>query len=334
MTDKKRVALYDNCKFLLIALVVFGHFIEQNTDDSHLFKGLFIFIYSFHMPLFFFLSGLFDSAKTAFSKRLNRAAYYFSLYIVLKVVTSLVLWLVKGQLSFLLFTESGVPWFCFTLAVYTIIAGSIRKAGLNPVFVLILSVLAACFAGFDKSIGDHLCLSRTIVFLPFYIAGMCASREKLERIIQKRWLRIAAAVILVAVCVIFVVYVDKLYFLRKFFTGRNPFADSLRTFGPLIRLCCYLISAVLGVCFMAVTPKRSLGILTTYGGRTMQVYFWHRPVLYLLTYFEVNTALMTMGVVGMVIWSSMAVILTLLLSLKLFSFPTETIRKKASRVSS
>lgn len=57
------IALWDNLKFLLILLVVVGHFADFFTAESNSFRALFLFIYSFHMPMFFFISGLFFSEK-------------------------------------------------------------------------------------------------------------------------------------------------------------------------------------------------------------------------------------------------------------------------------
>ena len=70
--SKRRLYLYDNLKFLLIFLVVLGHFTDGFTVDlfgtaseeqfvpvSMVLNRIFIFIYGFHMPLFMFISGLF-----------------------------------------------------------------------------------------------------------------------------------------------------------------------------------------------------------------------------------------------------------------------------------
>ena len=51
----KRIYKFDNLKAILIFLVVFGHFLE--LVEGH--KLLYLTIYSFHMPLFLFLSGYF-----------------------------------------------------------------------------------------------------------------------------------------------------------------------------------------------------------------------------------------------------------------------------------
>ena len=55
---KQRLYRFDNIKFILIFLVVFGHMLEftpgyTNTHD------IYRIIYSFHMPVFIFVSGYF-----------------------------------------------------------------------------------------------------------------------------------------------------------------------------------------------------------------------------------------------------------------------------------
>ena len=52
MTDFERDPLMDNLKFLLILMVVLGHFIAVNAKTP-IFKGLSLFIYSFLSQVFF-----------------------------------------------------------------------------------------------------------------------------------------------------------------------------------------------------------------------------------------------------------------------------------------
>ena len=324
---KKRIAYFDNCKFFLILLVVVGHFFQDYTDTSPICRSLFLFIYTFHMPAFFFLSGLFDSRKTPPSKRLSKAVYYIALYLVLKVVITLVRWPFTGKASFSLLTEDGIPWFCLVLGVFTLLTGLLYKANVNLVTALAVSVLLACFAGFDKNVGDYLCLSRIVVFFPFYLAGTIVDSEKLVGLLSKKWLRLCGLLVLAAFIVICLLWIGRIYPLRKFITGRNPFADSLRAYGPLIRLGCYGLSAAVGLSFLLIIPRRGLGLISTFGQRTMQVYFWHRPVIYVLTYLHINDSVMSLGIAGKVIWLILAVILTLILSLKLFGFPSKHLQQ-------
>lgn len=52
----KRLEYIDYAKGIAILLVVIGHLLQYNLSGTSS-KGLFDMIYSFHMPLFMFLSG-------------------------------------------------------------------------------------------------------------------------------------------------------------------------------------------------------------------------------------------------------------------------------------
>ena len=56
---KERDAVYCNLKLFLIFLVIYGHMIEGRIYEDAVLMQIYRMIYSFHMPLFLFLSGLF-----------------------------------------------------------------------------------------------------------------------------------------------------------------------------------------------------------------------------------------------------------------------------------
>ena len=62
-----RIAKWDNAKFVLIILVVICHFYENYLGSSKLVNSLFFSVYTFHMPAFFLISGMF-SKKTVKEK--------------------------------------------------------------------------------------------------------------------------------------------------------------------------------------------------------------------------------------------------------------------------
>lgn len=51
MEDKKRILFFDICKGILIAFVVLGHVMPENAP-------IHMWIYSWHMPAFFMISGM------------------------------------------------------------------------------------------------------------------------------------------------------------------------------------------------------------------------------------------------------------------------------------
>ena len=59
----KRVAYIDFLKAFAIATVLLGHSVEQLSGDAFWDHPIWTFLYSFHMPLFMFVSGLFSSRR-------------------------------------------------------------------------------------------------------------------------------------------------------------------------------------------------------------------------------------------------------------------------------
>ncbi len=80
--NRKRYTQIDYAKALGILLVVFGHFVEEfnkKTLGSELGNYVFNWIYSFHMPLFFILSGLglfFKYQNKQITNYLSEIKYY------------------------------------------------------------------------------------------------------------------------------------------------------------------------------------------------------------------------------------------------------------------
>ena len=63
MSEKIRVPKWDNLKFFLILCVVVGHVIDLYVAESRAYRSLFALIYSFNMPAFLFIAGLFQSER-------------------------------------------------------------------------------------------------------------------------------------------------------------------------------------------------------------------------------------------------------------------------------
>ena len=61
--------------------------------------------------------------------------------------------------------------------------------GRCPALVLGLSLVLALGAGFFQEIGDFLCLSRIMVFGPFFYLGYYMERETMQRLLQNRYRR-------------------------------------------------------------------------------------------------------------------------------------------------
>ena len=192
--QKERIYTFDNLKFLLIVFVIIGHFVDHggkpySTDNG---LGAFIFIYSFHMPLFIFISGLFYKAGNLQKKVL----FYLSTAVVMNIVIFVCQRLLfqAGNLNFV--HISNAVWFMVALAAFTMITHFIRR--LNKPFVLLIWVIFACFVGYSKEVSTFLCISRIIVFYPFFLAGTMLDARKVSAVLSKPVFRIAGAALIAA----------------------------------------------------------------------------------------------------------------------------------------
>jgi len=117
--EKKRIAVWDNLKFILIFLVVFGHFMSPFTADSLDLERMYLFIYIFHMPAFIFINGLFS--KRAIKERdYKKVLEFIILYIFIKVLSYVAIIFIGGKddLSFSFVTEKFIPWYALSLAEF------------------------------------------------------------------------------------------------------------------------------------------------------------------------------------------------------------------------
>lgn len=267
----ERIALWDNIKFILIVMVVIGHMSDEFTSESFILRAVFLFIYSFHMPLFIFISGLFHKDE----KVINKIIFYISIGFAYKIFDVIVERLSGNVVPvFTIFEDGGISWFMFALAIFIALTYIIREQ--NKKYLLLFSIILGCFCGYDQSIGDFLYLSRIIVFYPFYLLGNICKREKVELLKEKTkhiWILGLANMLIWAVICIY--KINSIYILRYLFTGRNPFYEGILSYAPIIRFMCYLISFVIGASIIFVMPKKRIPLISRAGENSISIYFWH-----------------------------------------------------------
>lgn len=321
---KERIVLWDNLKFILITLVVIGHLADEFTAKSDVYKSVFLFIYTFHMPLFILISGLFHSEKNIIKK----CIFYCSIGFLYKIIT-LIFDRLSGNsnVSFNLLSDGGISWFMFVLAIYTIISYVIKDE--NKKYILVFSVVLACFTGYDKSIGDFLYLSRAIVFFPFYLLGTMLKSENIISIKNKyKGLYIVSILILLIWGFLCFYKIDKFYILRYLFTGRNAFYEPILRYGALARLSCYILSLLILCSFIILIPNKKIKWISNMGKNSINVYFWHWKFYILLEKLFCISSLFYAGVMGKIEFLFVGLFISVVLSQRgIFEFPIKQIKR-------
>lgn len=318
---KKRIAWWDNVRFVLVTLVVMGHFADNFADQFDNYKSVFLFIYSFHMPLFIFISGNLHKNRRITEKCL----FYVSVGFMLKIILSLSYQVIGVSPFFSLLSDYDLPWFLFAMTGFVLFTYLLRRQ--NKYFILIISILIACFTGFDSMVGDTLYLSRIVIFFPFYWAGSMIKVETLLRLKKHFWKKIIALAVIILWLLLCFIFIDDLYILRHLFTGRNPFSDIIFEYGPLMRLLCYGLSMLISLAVILLIPAQYIDGFSSMGERSLHVYFWHWPVFLILNYYFDIDAIFYGGVIGEIMYLLLSIVFSILLSQKFVSYPLEWVRK-------
>ena len=315
-----RIALWDNLKFFLVTCVVIGHFVDQFTDLSNVYDSIFLFIYSFHIPLFIFIAGIFYKNKDITAK----AIFFISVGFAYKIVSAIVERILGTvKVEFFLLWDGGLSWFMFSLAAYMVILKIIEKQ--NKEYILVFSIILACFVGYDSGIGDFLYLSRIIIFFPFFLSGVLLQNFDIVSFKDKnsKYKLLAGFIVLIwlGLCVY---ELDIVYRLRYLFTGRNPFFPQIMSYAPLARLASYIISFSIGFSFIMLMSNKRLGSITDMGKNSINVYFWHMHIYYALNKLFGISNIFHYGVKGKIAFLVIAVILKYNIIPKYIQLPNKT----------
>ncbi len=252
-----RDAKYCNLKLFLIFLVLYGHWIEPQTEHSAILLQVYRLIYAFHMPLFAFLGGLFLKNGSDCLRQCKRS---LKLYLPLQALAVMMgmatpftpYWYLWYLLSFAMWCAFAYLWFRFQAYGKTILA---------------VLLLLGCAVGYIPFIGRGFSLSRSFVFLPYFWAGLLLKPEK-------RWNRAVGIFGLLLAIVVF--YLMPLP--SKFYYQAKAYGEV--AFGFEKRFTCYLVGGGLCLFFLAFAPNGRYPF-TKLGTDTMPAYLLHAPVVLL-----------------------------------------------------
>lgn len=267
---KERNYKLDNLRFLLIYLVVFGHFLA--LQDEYL---LYRIIYSFHMPALIFLSGYF--AKYERKKILAVFVYTYVLFQVLYQLFDVYV-LQSGEPFDPQFTSPyWLLWYLVLLIFYYLmiplfsdVAGPVKYMAVAAALVL------ALVADFDATVGSYLVVSRYFTFMPYFVVGFyIGHREDSRTLIPERiascvWTKLAGFVVVAALEL----------FLRKdevitpvVLYGEQSYRAG--NYGPGTKFLLMLIAASWIVFLLLIVPDKKIPLFTALGQHTMPVYLLH-----------------------------------------------------------
>lgn len=329
--EKERNYLWDNIKALLIFLVVVGHMLEACgfTIDEAL--NLDTFIYSFHMPAFLFVSGFLSKSYCHGGKvRAEKVGLLIACYALFQIIFIIIGTLDKPIDRLSPFNPGTGMWYLLALIVYYLLIPIVEK--LPASLVVLITLTGALLVGRDDQASNYLAVSRTICFAPYFFAGYYLSAGRIEKLRSlKAYVRYPLG-ILAAAASVSIWFFRKDIFTLRFFFAKSDYdeLDISDIEGMLTRLGGVAIAALMIVSLLAVLPKQKT-FFSYIGARSLQVFLFHVVIMKLFIIFKPENLRITSNfqlLLGVII--SLAV--TLVLSLKLFSYPFDWLRKGTNKL--
>lgn len=348
MVMKQRIAYWDNLKYVMILFVVIGHFILENNSGipSPFYKSFGTFIYLFHIPVFFFISGYFFRKKSALWNALTYVLYAVATKLVMFLGKWAVYWVAINifkksvkyeptQLSFIRYSD--IVWFLIVLAVAEVLMFVLAKV--NTKILLIIAIIIGCLVGYIGGVGgasvagDYFAWFRVLVMFPFFVFGkMIKEYNLVDKLREKRSIRIVGVVVLVAIFVIMLLNPQNISNSTPLFSGRNSYEvlsncwgsvlltpNSVLRFGALIRLVAYIVTSISIMCWVIIIPDINIPLITKCGGKTILIFMFHYLGLYFANAMGWSNIIATRS--GKILFVLGAIAWTLVLSLVFYKVP-------------
>ena len=284
---KSRDHQIDNIKGFLIILVVFGHMLLASTKENNWVLTL---IYSFHMPAFIFINGLFS-----INVNLRKVFRFGILYIVIQLIYILVVrltsypWIPRAHI---IATPIFHVWYLLSLTYWYLFSFFVKKYRLKPILVISVSIIFALlirYKNFNVD-GNYFAYARTIVFAPYFMVGHFLTMKDIEkaRVKLKKMKLLLLFLILVFLCVNFQYFGQNANEWMKMFFGYinfQQFSDGKCIFF-LKELFQYIIGIVVIIGMLGLIPnkKNSLNYL---GQHTLYIFICH-PIIYFVVYNHID----------------------------------------------
>lgn len=263
---------FDNAKFILILLVVFGHSITSLKSDHHLVSSLYTFIFIFHMPAFILISGYFSKhfnkpgyAKKIFKKTIVPYLIFQAIYSYFYYATGY-----EKTFSIHLLSPHWTLWFLISLLCWKLMIIYFSRLGKYgfPIAVII-GIVAGCF----NQIGELLSISRTLVFFPIFYLGYLLKKEHFAALRQMKikWLSVPALLGVFAVC--YFIFPDDIQGWLLNSSSYGALGTS-SWHGSMIRLSLYGLTLFTTFTFLSLIPAKRLAF-TSLGEKTLYIYLLH-----------------------------------------------------------
>ncbi|HEV7964908.1 MAG TPA: acyltransferase family protein [Actinoplanes sp.] len=265
-----RDPFFDNAKFLAIVLVVAGHSIV-NLRDVRFAHALYLFVYTFHMPVFIVITGYFSRNFTFGGGKARKLITNLGVpYAVFETAYSTYHWAVgHAKFEISLLDPYYLTWFLMALFLWRLSTPVWQQIRWPVGAAVLISVLAGMTV-----LPSQLEMSRVFGLLPFYVLGLMLKPDHFE-LLKRPKARLLGALTLVAGFA-FTLFVADRHMATEWVYWRSGNATMHvgNLTGTAMRLGLLVAATVLVAAFLAMVPAHRTWF-TGLGAATLYAYLLH-----------------------------------------------------------
>ncbi len=327
---KQRDYYFDNAKFILIFLVVFGHLIRSFIESDPFILSLYKTIYTFHMPAFILVAGFFAKGFYKQGYIQNLAKKLILPYIVFQLIYTIYYYFLYHKSTFEMdpLNPHWSLWFLISLFCWNaLLYAFIKWFKLKPFMGLTIAFSLGLLVGFADVISNYLSLSRTFVFFPIFLMGYYLEKQHFEYFKTSKARFIAS--------LLFILVFIGMYFIPEFsdkwLLGSKPYEDfeSNNVISLGVRALVYTLNVVMIFSFFTFVPTKRQ-FFTKWGKNTLYVYLLHGFFIRLFRVSDLKESIDP--TLSLVLLLGVSLLLTMVFSTKLFTSITQPIIEfKASK---
>jgi fucose 4-O-acetylase-like acetyltransferase len=267
---RARDPFFDNAKFFAILLVVAGHSIE-NLRDVRLAHAAYLFVYTFHMPVFIVITGYFSRRFTFSGGKARKLLTNLGVpYVVFETAYSTYHWMVgHSKFEISLLDPYYLTWFLLALFAWRLSTPVWQQIRIPIIVAVVISILS----GMDQ-LPTTLEMNRVFGLVPFYVLGLFLKPEHFE-IIKRRSSRFIGGLVLILSFAVTYFFVDgRMSTEWVYWRSGNPTLHVNNLVGSGMRLGLLVAATVLVMAFLALVPRRNHWF-TSLGSATLYAYLLH-----------------------------------------------------------
>ncbi len=286
---KIRNSKLDNIKGVLIILVVLGHLLELDMEYG-INRILYVIIYSFHMPVFVFVSGYF--ANFSIKRTLKKLLYPYILFQILYLLFARHVLDLDNLIQFT--TPYWLLWYLWAMVIWTLMIPLIKNGKIEQkAIMLLLATIVAITIGYVSVIGRIFSLSRIFVFFPFFMCGYYAKEwnsKEVNRVNIQSILKTYKTLIILVLCICIIGIIG--YCMGQYrVIDRNWLYEAVSyqdgAYTIKFRILHLSVGVVWLLFLLVIIPNKNIPILTHIGINTMPIFLMHGFIIKMIGKYKI-----------------------------------------------